>query len=1176
MVSTALDVYMDAVARHVDIAPGDVLDNKYKIVRRIGSGGMGAVFAAKRMALDDMVAIKCILPAQNTESNRVRFLREAKAAARIRHPNVVQVFDFGEGDEWPPYMVMEYLKGPSLSDVLKQGRLDRKRALAIFGDICGAVEAGHRRGVVHRDLKPGNVILAISDDGRETLKVLDFGLARLTDSTSQVLTQPGALLGTCAYMAPEQIEGANGGPAADIFSLGVMLYELLTGELPFQGATQIAAMLKIAEGKYTDPKEHVPELPEHLCELIDSALSTDAVRRPATPESLAELAGVPLASPAKTSTTMELPEEIEDDPSEKTQIGNSPALAEETILQQGGAFDSVSRGPSSAPGEAHFIGRTAELESLKEEYKTALRGGARITVITGDAGVGKTRLLDEFLSWARRERAAVFRGRFFSYEGDRPPPHETYLWMLSSNDSHHTIAADNAPQAQRPNLGEDKWQAFNAIAKAYADRSGKAPVVIALDDLHWATALDLEFLSYLQRGQNKQEVLVVATARTGAARPDAGTDLAKWLIKVGNQRALTRIGIQPFERSEVRDWLTANFTSIRIRPADVRKLAKVTDGNPYYLAEMVRHLASDGLISKTVAGTWECAPLDNVELPETVNSVMRAKIEELDEQTREALQLASVVGEEFRFETLEAAAKIDEDELEDLLEKAVKRGLLTEKNLSPGSDFRFRNATLRSVLYGDLSKRKRKRLHRKVVDALESLYAKDRDRIAKVLCYHHHAIGDWEPTLHWGLVAATALARDDADNAEACLGRAREAAQHLHDEGSEPPALDLAKLEFMSGELFGRLGRHEEADNLLRNAARRAGSVGDRSLQLDVLIALSENALGQGNLDVARQTGEEAIELATRLGDHEREFVARAQTSNYVAQMGEFEAAKTLLEPIVAADDDEALARVLSQGFRELAWIETRLGHFKRAEGYAQQARELAKQAGDALLEYRAIAALAVVYGESGAHEPSNRLLEQALDMARSMSLRRREGIELLNLGENNLYMGNHDMALKRSFESLAIFTEIKDRATEGGARVNIGRILLAKGDRQEGLSMLQRGKELCEASGRPEYAGLALLESGDAHLKAGEFDPARDAFQEALDLYKPINSLYTWRAELGLARVAKTRGDDDTARTHAEEAARLIEQQRGTLTETVASSGFHQQVSEVRKFLSSLKAGGT
>jgi serine/threonine protein kinase/tetratricopeptide (TPR) repeat protein len=1166
---------MGAVGRRADIAPGDVLDGKYRILRPIGAGGMGAVFAAKRLALDDTVAIKCILPAQDTQANRARFLREAKAAARIRHPNVVQVFDFGESPDLPPYMVMEYLKGPALSDALRRGRLPLARALQIFADVCAAVEAGHRRGVVHRDLKPANVILAISDDGRETVKVLDFGLARLTDSSSLALTQPGALLGTCAYMAPEQIEGGDGGPASDVFSLGVMLYELATGELPFQGATQIAAMLKIAEGRFRDPKEVVPDLPAAICEAIAATLKTDTTARPASPEALAALAGVPL-SPARAPLDYE-PDggieggEVEADPTELTQAGASPLRDEETIVQEGATPEAFSRAPSSAITQTPFVGRRGELESLEQEYRAALQGGGRITVVTGDAGVGKTRLLEQFLARAQREGAAVLRGRFFSYEGDRPPPHETYLWMLAGREADQSDVARNGP-GPGPNLGDDKWQAFGTIAHSFAARAGARPLVIALDDLHWATALDLEFLSYLQRGVNKPDVLVVATARAAAARADAGTDLSRWLVKVGNQRALTRIGLQPFDRTEIRDWLGTNFRALRIRPEDVRRLAKVSGGNPYYLAEVVRHLVATGVLTRSDDG-WICTSLERVELPETVNTVMRAKIQDLDEALRETLQLASVVGEEFRFETLQAASQVDEDELEALLERAVNVGLLSEKGVSPGADFRFDSSTLRSVLYGDLSVRKRKRLHRKVVDALERLYAKDRERIAKVLCYHFHAIGDWEPTLHWGLVAGGTLTRDDIDNAEACLGRAREAAQRLHDEGMDPPVLDLAQLEYLSGELYGRLGRLQEADALLRKAADRAAEVGDRKLQTNVLVALGETQLGVGDLEAARRTGESAIELARRLGETELEFVARANTASYSAQMGDHARARDLLEPVVGAEDDPRLARVRSQGFRELAWIDTRGGVFKQAEAHAQRARELAVAAGDALLEYRAIATLAVVYGESGAFEPSTELMRQALEMARSMSLRRREGIELLNLGENYYMMGRYEDALSHTLEALAIFSEIKDRATEGGARVNLGRILLAKGDHEAALPMLQRGRELCEATGRPEYAGLALLDMGEANLAADRPEAAREAFAAARELFTPLSSLYLWRAELGLGRSAKAVGDAALARTHAEEAARLIERQRGTLTQTVASSGFHDQVSQVRRFLSDLQA---
>ncbi|HWB74786.1 MAG TPA: serine/threonine-protein kinase, partial [Nannocystaceae bacterium] len=271
---------------------GDLLDGKYLVVRRIGTGGMGVVHAVKRVALGDVVAIKSLLRSQNTPTNRARFMREAQAAARIRHPNVVQVFDFASPVRRTPYLVMEYLEGPTLGEAMgSRTVMPLVRALAIFGRICAAVEAGHRRGVVHRDLKPGNVILARSDDGRETVKVLDFGLARMLHDPGAELTRPGALLGTISYMAPEQVEHGEATPASDVFALGVILYELATGVVPFRGTHHVGTLLAISEGKFDDPRELVSDIPDAMAEAILAALARDPAERPRSAQALAELAG---------------------------------------------------------------------------------------------------------------------------------------------------------------------------------------------------------------------------------------------------------------------------------------------------------------------------------------------------------------------------------------------------------------------------------------------------------------------------------------------------------------------------------------------------------------------------------------------------------------------------------------------------------------------------------------------------------------------------------------------------------------------------------------------------------------------------------------------------------------------------------------------------------------------
>lgn len=230
---------------------GRTLDSKYELVAPLGEGGMGTVYRARRLHIGDEVAVKVLHRKFLPDAAAVeRFRREARSAALLTHPNVVTIHDFSDArsDGSPAYIVMELVKGVSLRGLLKrEGRLDERRAVELMGDICAGVGVGHKQGVVHRDLKPDNVIIAppAAEGEREVAKVVDFGIAKLRDATGSLdLTQTGALLGTPLYMAPEQCRGERSGPSADVYSLGAMLYEMLTGAPPFRASTLPAMISK--------------------------------------------------------------------------------------------------------------------------------------------------------------------------------------------------------------------------------------------------------------------------------------------------------------------------------------------------------------------------------------------------------------------------------------------------------------------------------------------------------------------------------------------------------------------------------------------------------------------------------------------------------------------------------------------------------------------------------------------------------------------------------------------------------------------------------------------------------------------------------------------------------------------------------------------------------------------
>jgi len=220
---------------------GLILDSKYKLIESLGQGGMGSVFRAERLHIGDEVAVKLLHQDLVREKQALdRFRREARTAAMIRHPNVVSIHDFndGTGEASEAYIVMELVRGVSLGTLLRrEGRMSAERAVRLMQDICAGVGVAHRQGLLHRDLKPDNVIVVPpSHEGdEETAKVVDFGLAKVRDVTAQTaLTQTGAVLGTLYYMSPEQCSGEDLDARADVYSLGAMLYEMLTGGPPFR------------------------------------------------------------------------------------------------------------------------------------------------------------------------------------------------------------------------------------------------------------------------------------------------------------------------------------------------------------------------------------------------------------------------------------------------------------------------------------------------------------------------------------------------------------------------------------------------------------------------------------------------------------------------------------------------------------------------------------------------------------------------------------------------------------------------------------------------------------------------------------------------------------------------------------------------------------------------------
>ncbi len=715
---------------------GQTLQDRYRLDTAAGQGGMGTVYRAHDLLLDRPVAVKVLNASHLGTQGRNRLLQEARAAARLNHPNIVGIYDAGEA-AGVSYIVMELVAGRSLYEAWP---LPPAQMLEVARQVCAALEHAHTHGIVHRDLKLENILIMAGGDeaAPPIVKLTDFGLAR---SLASRLTQDGGLIGTVFYLAPEIALGQPVDGRADLYSLGVLLYELTTGRLPFTGDDPLAVVSQHLHAPVVPPHTHQPDLPPALDALICRLLAKEPADRPAT-------------------------------------AGEVRAVLE--ALLQGEAVDPAPhRSPLDHLARGRLVGREREAAEVRAHWQRAAAGEGQVLLISGEPGIGKSRLVQDLLTYVGAAGGQTFTGECYAEGGF---PYGPLAQILRPALSEAALVAGLAPAqladllTLAPDLAAaglgpaaaagrslepqfEQHRVFESFVALSAALAARAPLLLCVEDAHWADSGTLFLLRHLARRTRRLPVLIVLTYRETDL--DQACCLPEVLSDLTRERLAVRLKLGRFDLAGTRALLQTLLPGT-LSEALIAAIHQETEGNPFFVEEVCKTLIEEGRLV-LAEGQWRADRLDEIIIPQSVRVTLQARVAKLPEPAQEALRLAAVLGREFDFETLTRASELPEETLIAALEAAERAQLITEARRPGRPAFSFAHALIPSALREGTSRLRRQRLHRRAGLALETLRPEDYE----VLAYHAEQAGD-EPrartyTLRAGERALGVYANQEAE-----------------------------------------------------------------------------------------------------------------------------------------------------------------------------------------------------------------------------------------------------------------------------------------------------------------------------------------------------------------------------------------------------------------------------
>jgi ABC-type oligopeptide transport system substrate-binding subunit len=695
---------------------GSLLNERYRLDDEIGRGGMAVVYHGHDTLLERPVAVKVVSADTLGTESRARLLLEAQAIAKLNHPNIVSVHDAGEVDGLP-FIVMELVEGETLHNRCPEALDD---ILAIARQVCAALEHAHAQGIIHRDLKPENVLLTL--DG--TAKLVDFGLAR---SMASRLTSEGTIIGTVFYLAPELALGQEFDGRADLYALGVMLYELTTGRLPFTADDPMAVISQHLHAPVVPPRLKNAAIPPFLDSSIIRLLSKDPTDRPTSA-------------------------------AEVLRVLDSPDILDREVIPAEGSsvLERIERG--------RMVGRERELREARALWSGVLSGQGQTLLVSGEPGIGKTRLVRELATQAEVSGGRALVGASYA-EGGTPygavrqmlhqvlpdesedgfdVPESVLADLLALAPELHLRYPDVSPNPPLDPQTEQQ-RLFESLVIFITALSERTPLLLFMEDVHWADSGTLFLLRHLARHTRRQRVMIVATYRE--VELDEARPLHEVLLDFQRERLATRLKLPRLDREGTKELLAVLFDE-GITPEFLEGIFRETEGNPFFIEEVCKALVESGRLYYK-DGRWHRPSIEELGIPQSVRVAIQSRVRVLPTDAQETLHLAAVLGREFDLDTLAQASDQDEEALIEAMERAEEAQLIEEVSSGGGGTFAFIHGLFATTLVESLRTLQRRRLHRRVAVAVEARHPDDLEALA----FHYNYAGDAEKAVDYLLKA---------------------------------------------------------------------------------------------------------------------------------------------------------------------------------------------------------------------------------------------------------------------------------------------------------------------------------------------------------------------------------------------------------------------------------------